>query len=83
MIAVMIVIMMMITMMMMMTMTKQGRGDKEESILESACSLLCSLQLSKQDLDKMKENDHNGAVGSNCTPEHSKSNKTTRVMITL
>jgi hypothetical protein len=76
----------MIVIMMMMTTTKQEKQNKEELILESVCSLMCSLKLIKQDLDKMKENDHNekhnGAVSSNYTPEQNRSNKTT-VMITL
>ena len=57
-------------------------------MLESVRSLMCSLQLIKRGVDEMIEYDrnekHNGAVSSNCTPEqHNKSNKTTRVIITL
>jgi hypothetical protein len=63
--------------MIVMMMTK-WRGGEEKWILESACNLVCSLQLFKQDLDKMEENDHNekhnGAVSSNCSPEEHKSN---------
>ena len=67
----------MIVMMMMMMMG----GGREKSILELACSLICSVQLIKQGLDKMKESDHNEK--NHGTVVTALLNNTTRAMITL